>query len=193
METSGERDVAAFRALFDTCSRPVLAYALRRVSEPADAAEVVAETFLVAWRRLGEVPAGDAARPWLFGVARRVLANQRRGDRRRNVLEERLRAQLSTQVVLDHADATGAGLEVRAALARLDAEDRELLLLIAAEGLAPAEIALVLDVPAVTVRTRLHRARRRLERELRLGERQLVARHAGADGRLPVRDGKGER
>lgn len=193
METSGERDVAAFRALFDTCSRPVLAYALRRVSEPADAAEVVAETFLVAWRRLGEVPAGDAARPWLFGVARRVLANQRRGDRRRNVLEERLRAQLSTQVVLDHADATGAGLEVRAALARLDAEDRELLLLIAAEGLAPAEIALVLDVPAVTVRTRLHRARRRLERELRLGERQLVAGHAGADGRLPVRDGKGER
>lgn len=193
METSGERDVAAFRALFDTCSRPVLAYALRRVREPADAAEVVAETFLVAWRRLGEVPAGDAARPWLFGVARRVLANQRRGDRRRNVLEERLRAQLSTHVVLDHADATGAGLEVRAALARLDAEDRELLLLIAAEGLAPAEIALVLDVPAVTVRTRLHRARRRLERELRLGERQLVAGHAGADGRLPVRDGKGER
>lgn len=81
----------SFRSLFAGHSRALLGYALRRVSEPADAADVVAETFLVAWRRLDDVPTGSDARLWLFGTARRVLANQRRGALRRSRLADRLR------------------------------------------------------------------------------------------------------
>ncbi|MDA0168902.1 sigma-70 family RNA polymerase sigma factor [Solirubrobacter taibaiensis] len=150
-----------FRALFDTHRRLVLGYALRRVDEPADAADVVAETFLVAWRRLGDVPEGEAARAWLLGVARRVLANHRRGERRRDGLADRLARELTTVSVDRDGDQV-----VRRALERLSEEDRELLLLAGWEGLAPAEIAKATGTLAVTVRSRLHRARRRLRTEL---------------------------
>ena len=72
-----------FRELFDSHFRELLGYALRRVGSPEDAADVVAETMLVAWRRIDEVPADGTARLWLYGVARRVLANHRRGQVRR--------------------------------------------------------------------------------------------------------------
>ena len=74
-------DEPAFRRLFDSAYRPLLAYARRRAESTADAEEVVAETLLVAWRRRLELPADDPL-PWLYGVARRVLANQRRGRER---------------------------------------------------------------------------------------------------------------
>ena len=64
-----------FGRLYRDQGRAILAYALRRVEDQEDAADVVAETFLVAWRRLGEVPIGDGARLWLYAVARRVIAN----------------------------------------------------------------------------------------------------------------------
>ena len=79
-----------FSALYADCYPRLLGYALRRTHTVEDAADVVAETFLVAWRRLEHVPPGDEARLWLYGVARRVLANQRRGERRRDRLEVRL-------------------------------------------------------------------------------------------------------
>ncbi|MDA0179613.1 RNA polymerase sigma factor [Solirubrobacter phytolaccae] len=150
-----------FRALFDTHRRLVLGYALRRVDEPADAADVVAETFLVAWRKLGDVPEGEAARAWLLGVARRVLANQRRGERRRTGLADRLAAELAVTMPAEPEDDV-----VRRALARLTEDDRELLLLAGWEGLTPSEIAVATGTLAVTVRSRLHRARRRLRAEL---------------------------
>jgi Sigma-70 region 2 len=90
-----ENDTRGFGLLFDEHRRAVLAYALRRVDDPADAADVLAETFLVAWRRLDEVPAGAGAKPWLLAVARRVLSNQRRGARRRIGLADRLAQELS--------------------------------------------------------------------------------------------------
>ena len=139
----------------------MLGYALRRVDEPADAADVVAETFLVAWRRLGDVPEGEAARGWLLGVARRVPANHRRGERRRDGLADRL----AREVMAVPVERDGHEV-VRRALARLGDEDRELLLLAGWEGLAPAEIAKATGTLAVTVRSRLHRARRRLRAEL---------------------------
>ena len=159
MERSDDRQ--RFEALFDAHRRTVLAYALRRVDDPADAADVVAETFLTAWRRLGDVPAEP--RPWLLGVARRVLANQRRGARRRTGLAERLGHELATEPLAPPSD---ADLAVRRALARLSDEDREVLLLSGWEGLTPGEIATVIGMRAVTVRSRLHRARRRLRVEL---------------------------
>src|SRR3954453_21065692 len=84
-----------FRALYDGNFTAVLGYALRRVDQPADAADVVAETFLVAWRRHPEIPDGGEARLWLYGVARRVLSNQVRGGVRRERLGVRLRQRLS--------------------------------------------------------------------------------------------------
>ena len=121
-----------FGVLFDTHRRLVLGYALRRVDEPADAADVVAETFLVAWRRLGDVPEGEAARGWLLGVARRVLANHRRGERRRDGLADRL----ARELVAVPVERDGREVVWRA-LAQLSDEDRELLLLAGWEGLAP--------------------------------------------------------
>ena len=80
-----------FRRLYAAHFDAVLGFALRRTDRPEDAADVTADTFLVAWRRLAHVPAGQEQRPRLYGVARRVLANHRRGDRRRTHLGERLR------------------------------------------------------------------------------------------------------
>ena len=151
-----------FGVLFDTHRRRVLAYALRRVDDPADAADVLAETFLTAWRRLDDVP--PDALPWLLGVARRVLSNQRRGERRRTGLADRLGHELSVQVPA--APEHDTALVVRQALASLPEADREVLLLEAWEGLAPAQIAVAVGASGVAVRTRLKRARRRLAQEL---------------------------
>src|SRR3954447_15329981 len=93
-DTSPDR-AARFTRLFADTEREILAYALRRVDRPEDAADVVAETFLVAWRRLDDLPSGDGARLWLYGVARRQLANQRRGRLRRSRLANRLRDALA--------------------------------------------------------------------------------------------------
>jgi RNA polymerase sigma factor (sigma-70 family) len=175
MERSHDEE-RRFGVLFDAHRRTVLAYALRRTEDHADAADVVAETFLTAWRRLDDVPAGDDARAWLLGVARRVLANQRRGTRRRLGLAERLGSELAAQLpALEPPSETD--LAVRRALARLREEDREVLLLAGWEGLTPAEIAAVTGVRAVTARSRLHRARRRLRAEL---DRQHPAPAPGA-------------
>ena len=166
-----EVDERAFRELYDAHGRALLAYAVRRLPRAEDAADVVAEAMLVAWRRRSEAPTGDEARLWLFGVARRVLANQRRGERRRNRLGERLGAELRQQLTStgDGGDAT-AGVDthvvVLRALDQLDEGDREVLRLHAWEGLGPHEIATVLGIGATAARSRLHRARARLRRRL---------------------------
>ena len=146
-----------FRALFAEQSRALLTYALRRVPDPADAADVVAEVFLVAWRRLDDVPPGAEARLWLFGVARRVVGNQRRGELRRSKLAGRLRQELSGLVTPDLSSDRATAQVVRTAMARLDGDDRELLWLTGWEGLTPGEIAVVFDQRPGTVRSRLPR------------------------------------
>jgi RNA polymerase sigma-70 factor (ECF subfamily) len=150
-----------FRRLYAENFDALLGYALRRVDRAEDAADIVGDAFLVAWRRLGDVPDGHDARLWLYGVARRTLANHRRGEGRRSALGERLRAELgayvpdpSYTVVERHTNAD--------ALARLADRDREVLQLAAWEGLEPREIAAVIGVSAVAVRTRLSRSRARL-------------------------------
>jgi RNA polymerase sigma factor (sigma-70 family) len=150
-----------FRALYAANFDRLLGYALRRVEQPADAADVVAETFLVAWRRLGDVPPGDEARLWLYGVARKVLANQRRSQGRRDKLGERLRTELAGSAA-NHADRVAAHEDLLRALQQLRQLDREVLQLSIWEGLEPREIATVLDVSVIVVRTRLSRARARL-------------------------------
>ncbi len=139
----------------------MLAYAVRRTPNAQDAADILADTFLVAWRRLGEVPRDDEARLWLYGVARNVLANQRRSERRRERLADRLRQELPAALPGVSASAPEGGA-VRAALTQLGTEDQEILRLSGWEELAPRDIARVLGISQVAARSRLHRARHRL-------------------------------
>ena len=161
-----DSDEDRFRALFQAEARGVLGYALRRVSDREDAADVVAETFSVAWRRIADVPAGAEARLWLYGVARRTLANQRRGALRRRRLSDRLREHVRASDELAVSEPDERAGAVAQALRALSEQDREVLLLANWEGLTPTQIATVIGVPAATVRTRLHRARARLRDEL---------------------------
>jgi RNA polymerase sigma factor (sigma-70 family) len=153
---------ARFSRLYREHEREILRYALRRSAEPQDAADVVAETFLVAWRRLGDVPADEEARLWLYATARRVLANHQRGIKRRTRLAERLRDELRRQVPLQPA----SDLPVLDALAEMSDADRELLMLVGMEELSPSEAARVIGISTMAARTRLHRARRRLRARL---------------------------
>ncbi|HEU4738333.1 MAG TPA: sigma-70 family RNA polymerase sigma factor [Solirubrobacterales bacterium] len=150
-----------FSRLYREQGRAVLAYALRRVEGPEDAADVVAETFLVAWRRLGEVPAGGEARLWLYAVARRVIANLQRTARRRTRLGQRLAESLRTELAT-HPTPNAEAAEVLRAMSGLSDGDRELLLLVSWEELSPGEAAKVLEISSLAARSRLHRARRRL-------------------------------
>jgi RNA polymerase sigma-70 factor (ECF subfamily) len=161
---------ARFAELYRDHARDVLAYAVRRTASAEDAADVVAETFLVAWRRTADVPSGDAARLWLYGVARRTLANQRRGERRRTRLAARMRAELPAVLAAARPATTAADNEVLAAIATLRESDREVLLLSSWEQLSPAEVAGVLAISPLAVRSRLHRARRRVRDQLRRPE-----------------------
>jgi RNA polymerase sigma-70 factor (ECF subfamily) len=151
---------ARFERLYDAHYAAVLAYALRR-SGRTIAHDVAAETFLVAWRRLEVVPV-DAA-PWLYGVARRVLANERRAEHRRTALAERMRATRAPEPV---DDAVGRAGLLQAALARLPERDREALALVAWEGLSTAQAARAMGCAPTAMRVRLHRARGRLARAL---------------------------
>jgi len=149
-----------FRGVYEANFGAILGYAVRRVDDPTDAADVVSETFLVAWRRLDDVPPGQE-RLWLFGVARNVLANHHRSVRRRGRLGERLRDELPHDVVPDPAVDAAERDRVRRALSRVSPDDRELLTLVGWDGLAPTEAAAVLGIAPGATRMRLSRARRR--------------------------------
>ena len=150
-----ERFEAVYRELY----APICGYALRRVRDPEDAAEVIAETFATLWRRFDRCPQGDELRPWLFGVARRVLANQRRGERRRSALGERLAANVDPAATAYPDEAPS---ELARAFGSLSDSDREVLSLVAWEGLTREELAVALGTNRAAARLRLHRARKRL-------------------------------
>jgi RNA polymerase sigma factor (sigma-70 family) len=178
-----------FRAIFTVNARPLLAYALRRTTSPADAADVVADTMLVAWRRIDEVPAADETRLWLYGVARRMMANGRRGEQRRERLAASL-AQFVERAVVDAIEPVVTNDALEKALASLQPRDAEIIRLIAWEGLSPNEIGIVLDMQAATVRTRLHRARIKLRTQMAAiettTERSSSSGHAVVEGNTPL-------
>jgi RNA polymerase sigma factor (sigma-70 family) len=164
-----------FDELFAAYSSDIVAYCTWRASSAGDAQDAAADVFLTAWRRLEELPEGDAARVWLYATARRALANQRRSDRRRAALQERL-AREAASVPRDVSSDPQHAL-VHEALGRLGARDREVLLLAEWEGLSPAQIAAILGCLTVTARGRLHRARRRFRatyEELNAGSAEAV-------------------
>lgn len=151
-----------FEQLFEAYRSDMVAYCGWRAGSPSDAQDAVADVWLAAWRRLDNVPDGDAARVWLYATARKVIANQRRSRRRRVALHQRL----SLEVVTRPQAEAAAPLEsehalVHEALRRLGTRDREVLLLAEWDGLTASEIGHVLGCLTVTARGRLHRARSR--------------------------------
>jgi RNA polymerase sigma-70 factor (ECF subfamily) len=145
-----------FRALFAAHYPAVYGYAARRVGAD-DAADIAAETFTIAWRKRRSVPDEPATLPWLYGVARRVVANAHRSRRRRQRLAEKV------QALEPNGPPVEADIELTQALERLSEKDREVLLLAAWEGLGPADLGETLGCSPNTAAVRLHRARRRLE------------------------------
>jgi RNA polymerase sigma-70 factor (ECF subfamily) len=148
-----------FTALYERHYGDVLRYALRRVDSES-ARDVAAETFTVAWRRFEQIPHDPL--PWLYGVARRTLANELRSERRRSQLAGRLAAAGVPTVQLDHADEVTTTAGIRVALSCLAPRDQEVLQLIAWEDLDVAAAARVVGCSTTAFKVRLHRARRRL-------------------------------
>jgi len=155
-----------FRAAYSAHARVLLAYAARRCDALPDAADIVADTMLVAWRRIDAMPPEPETRLWLFGVARNVLNNHRRGRGRSERLGERLRQELREQSqTVEPAYGDTARL-VHAALQDLKPLEREVMLLTISEQLTPSEIAVVLELNSSTVRTHLQRARTKVRSHL---------------------------
>jgi RNA polymerase sigma-70 factor (ECF subfamily) len=146
---------ARLEALFTAHAASVLGYAQRR-ADAATADDVLSEVFGIAWRRLDQIPV--EAKPWLLGCARRVLANSRRGERRRSSLIRLL----ATVAPRAEAHGVGGGGTVVQALATLAERDRETLLLVAWDGLSAEQAAAVVGCSRHTFSMRLHRARKRL-------------------------------
>ncbi|HEY8982441.1 MAG TPA: sigma-70 family RNA polymerase sigma factor [Streptomyces sp.] len=150
-----------FEAAYRAAYRPVLRFLSRRLPS-GEAEDAVAEVFVVAWRRWGEAPAEPL--PWLYGIARRIAANQRRASERAEDLWKRL------ATVADAADAHSAEetvidrLAAVRALAGLSETDREVLLLVSWDGLEARDAAKVLGRSRAAFAVQLHRARMRLER-----------------------------
>lgn len=183
---TSEGDADSFAAFFRRHVTPITLYAVRRCSNTDDVADLVAETFLVALQASGRyVAETDTALPWLFGIARRVLAKQRRrkaGARR--LLIKATNAQLLFTASEDDAvasaiDAARQGPLLEAALAHLTAGEREVLELVAYDGLSPSEVASILDVSPNAARLRLSRARRHVRQILEpAAGQEPEARHA---------------
>ncbi len=152
-----------FERAFEGCAAPVMAFALRRVGSREDAEDVVGETFAVAWRRRGEIP--DPPLPWLYAVAANVVNNSRRSSRRLGRLRARLASQPPSHAG-DHADDVAANDAFATAFAKLSDAQREILRLVAWEGLGPRDGAVALDCSETAFKVRLHRARRELEKRL---------------------------
>jgi RNA polymerase sigma-70 factor (ECF subfamily) len=157
-DAAGATRVERFRVTYEENYVQILGYALRRTPTEEDAADVVAETFLTLWRRLDDAPTGDETRLWLYGIARRVISNRQRGERRR----ARLRARVTAMMPLHTANGTATPDVVSEAMAALAPQDREVLRLSAWEELSPGEIAVALGCSTNAAKIRLHRARRRL-------------------------------
>lgn len=170
---------ARFEALAHEVMEPLRRFLARR-TDPATAEDVLADTLLVCWRRLEEVPAPPL--PWVYAVARHCLANADRGRRRQLRVAGRVAA-LDPPAVASAPSDHAEDAALHEALARVGPQDAELLRLWAWEQLTPAEIAQVLQITPNAVSIRLHRARQRLRAEL--GKNDGAAGHDPVERRQP--------
>lgn len=147
----------------ESSASDLLAYLERRIGAD-DAPDLLGETMVIAWRRVGELPEdAERARMWLFGIARGTLQNHARGQRHRWALADRIRLQLRESPSAPSAD---EGAEVRDAIEQLDPQLAELVRLVHWERLSLADAADLLDIPASTARGRYQRAKEQLRAAL---------------------------
>jgi RNA polymerase sigma-70 factor (ECF subfamily) len=170
-----DEDAELFTRLYEQSSRDLLAFLLRRCKTPDAAADCLAESYRIAWEKRDRIPGGDEARPWLFGVARNVV--------RRDLVRDQ-RTAAATGDLVAAAERAGATLvpqdtSVADALAELSELDREIMMMLSFDGLAPREVASILGLSANVVRVRAHRAREKLRGTLRSTE--IAARSQSAE------------
>jgi RNA polymerase sigma-70 factor, ECF subfamily len=160
---SGGESRECFPEVFDSYAPSVLRFARRRLDDGDAAWDVVTDTFTTAWRHWDRRPAAGELLPWLYAIAGNAVRDQRRSAGRQSRLIARLSAAGAASHTADPADGIVLGQSVAGAFARLPAADREVLRLVAWEGMTDARaIGLVLGLSPAAVRTRVHRARRRL-------------------------------
>lgn len=148
-----------FDRLYERYKPYVDAFARRRC-DAAGVDDVVSEVFAVAWRRLSDIPAD--ALPWLYRTAHNVLRTRYRSEQRWLNLSQKLAAIPAERFGADPADMAGERERVLESLAGLSDQDREVILLVAWEGLSQTEVGDVLEISNSAVGVRLHRARKRL-------------------------------
>lgn len=164
---ASDHDPEAFAQLYDRHAEKLYRYAARRIG-PESAEDVVAETFLVAYRRRRRFDQSRrTALPWLYGILTNEIAQYRRCERARyRALARTIQEQLVVEGPADQVAAMVTAQAVReplaSALAQLASRDRDVLLLVAWSGLSYAEVADALTIPIGTVRSRLSRARRKI-------------------------------
>lgn len=173
-----------YRHRFERCFRDhyaqMLAFSMRRVCGRETAEDVVADAFAVAWRRRDRIP--DPALPWLYAIAGHVIANQYRSIRRRHSLDTRLAQESGGAPGPDPAESLDRRDAFSAAFALLAEQEREVLRLIAWDGLDTGDAARVFGCSPGAFRVRLHRARRKLEKQLE------AAGHSPREGRATLSD-----
>jgi RNA polymerase sigma-70 factor (ECF subfamily) len=165
-EGGAARDEEVFRAFYDTHFSAVYRYFGRRAGSVADVNDLMADVFLVAWRRFDEMPTSPHERTlWLYGVARRMLADRRKAERRRSRLVGRIMATSGRQVVAPSDFETNAhpdAARLSTALRQLSPRDRDVLALVAWEQLSHTEAAEVIGCTVNAFTIRFHRAKKRL-------------------------------
>jgi RNA polymerase sigma-70 factor (ECF subfamily) len=157
---AGDGDAAAFHALVDRHAQRLYRLAVSLVGNAADAEDVVQETLIGAFRGLRSFEGRASVKTWLSGILVRQARQWRRGSRRR-------RPESVSDALAAPGPSADAALDVRAAMAQLSSEHREVLLLREFERMSYEEIAEALDIPRGTVESRLHRARSELREKLK--------------------------
>lgn len=166
-------NVDEFRALYDDTAPHLLSFLLRRARTHEDAADLLAETFVIAWAKRDQFPTDHSqVRPWLFGVARNVLRREREISTKASEAVEALARHLQ-----ECARNIPSNDHVILALSQLSPVDREIIEMLAWDELAPREVAAILDLSPNVVRIRAHRARLKLREQL---SRSDPARHIGS-------------
>jgi RNA polymerase sigma-70 factor (ECF subfamily) len=152
--------------LYQETREDLLAFIARRCATAEDAADCLAETYRVAWEKRTRLPADPNARPWLFGVARNAVREERRRGERRAATSNALIAAVERAYI----ETTPEQSALTAAMSELSALDREIILMLSADGLASHEVATILGLSPTAVRSRAARARTKLRKRLASGE-----------------------
>ena len=155
-----------FRVLYNDLYDDLWRYVQRRSINTEEARDTLSEVFLVAWRRLEDIPAGNEARLWLFGVARNLVKTSWRKRKRSGDLLVRIGSEMSTRGATDEELDNSGVLKIVKALQFLSENDQEILRLLAWENLSHKEISVVLGCSENAVAIRIRRARVRLMKVL---------------------------